>query len=172
MTKRASFSSLLRIAIPRDDPGPKRFIVDLTPLEFSVIGFAAVQWAFLESVLFQRTRKLAKKARTALPPNARNLSFTRRLQGFREAARRAEASDPKQLAKYMRRRQMPRIARSQAPCSVRTKYFSVGPHSELRTQVRHLLRRGHHFMWVGYWDLLGISRARREGDLHTTSDPP
>ena len=45
--------------------------------------------------------------------------------------------------------------------------------SELRAQVRYLLRRGHRFLDGGYRDLLtGPKSSRREGDFRSGSDSP
>lgn len=44
--------------------------------------------------------------------------------------------------------------------------------SELRAQLRHLLRRGHRLVEGGYKQLLGLNAPAREGDFSAPAHPP
>jgi hypothetical protein len=66
---------------------PYHYRFDLTQEEFYAIGVITVQWAFLESALYQRTAALAKRHRVPIPLDATNASFTRRLRAFRALVR-------------------------------------------------------------------------------------
>src|ERR1700742_3834464 len=55
----------------------------LTEPELRAIGYLAAQWAFLEHVLFMHTVKLTQIADAAVPRDAINRSFSKRLRAWR-----------------------------------------------------------------------------------------
>jgi hypothetical protein len=78
------FGNLLMINVPIDKTRRASYQIDLDKDEFGVIGLIVVHWAFLEYALFVRTVELAKRACIAVPVDALNFSFTRRLRVFRD----------------------------------------------------------------------------------------
>jgi hypothetical protein len=100
MSKKGWRPSIVMVARPVEGSGPNHITFDMQPKELSVIGYATLQWSYLEFMLYSRSQRLAKKARVKLPGAADDSSFSRRLRAFRELAALAEAKNPKQAAKY------------------------------------------------------------------------
>lgn len=109
MKRTAALASLAGVATRLRD-NQKYTWFDLEPEEFAAIGHATVQWSYLEFMLFQRSKRLARKARVRFPSAASDNSFARRLTAFRELASKAEVNSPKQKEKYLQIAQ--RIARA------------------------------------------------------------
>ena len=57
---------------------------DISEGELATIGYAVIQWAYLEHALHYRTFTMAKRNRIALPEDANNFSFSKRLRAFRQ----------------------------------------------------------------------------------------
>ncbi|MDH3232063.1 MAG: hypothetical protein OEQ29_00935 [Alphaproteobacteria bacterium] len=62
---------------------PPQIAPELTNEEIAAIGYATVQWAYLEHGLFYRTLEAADAANVPLPRDATNSAFAKRLRAFR-----------------------------------------------------------------------------------------
>lgn len=94
------YGSLLRIIILPGQNKLPGMDFDIGEREFSSIGFATVHWAFLEFALHRRTVKMATRAKCAVPIDASNFSFTRRLRAFREVVNQT-VKQPKTKKKWL-----------------------------------------------------------------------
>jgi hypothetical protein len=81
--------NLLQVVVPPRHGDSWRFHIALSQKEFGVIGLVVVQWAFLEFALYERTKRIAKRARYPIPRNATVNSFSKRLGAFREVIENA-----------------------------------------------------------------------------------
>lgn len=94
---------LLRIIYPLGEPDPgerRRFAqyhFDLGERELAAMGYATVQWAFLEESMFQRTALFAKRAKVKTPKDAHHFSFGKRIGALRVLVG-ATVKDPKRRA--------------------------------------------------------------------------
>jgi hypothetical protein len=70
------------------DGTPNRILPDLVEEEVIAIGYVTCQWALLEHILLVNTIKLARRLRTAVPSDAKNKSFSRRLRAWQALVRR------------------------------------------------------------------------------------
>lgn len=96
-TKKRAFGSLLRIAMPTDPKALAYYDFEMGLTEFGALGYATVQWAFFEEMLYVATARLYRRARKKIPLHAKNLDFSRRVASFNEAVRRMRKSPQKHL---------------------------------------------------------------------------
>lgn len=81
--KGPNFESLVRELFIFDG-GRRAYDFEISMKEFGAIGRVIVHWAFLEYALYYRTKAFTKRAKVAIPKNARNFSFSKRLSVLRE----------------------------------------------------------------------------------------
>jgi hypothetical protein len=62
---------------------PPHLLPDLTDDEIFALGYVTCQWAFLEHAIFVDTIVRARRAKTTVPADTKNLSFARRLRAWR-----------------------------------------------------------------------------------------
>ena len=84
--KRA-FGELLHIMIPTGKEMRPHYMILMGEKEYAALGFAGVQWAFLEEMLYIATFRLYKRAGRKLPVAAESLDFSRRIGALNELLR-------------------------------------------------------------------------------------
>lgn len=92
--------SQVMISIDMEKPGAKPIIeCELTPKELQLIGLITVQWAHLEHCLFITSLDLAEQVGYSDLSDIKNLSFTRRLQGFRKLCELLDSNEAARWSK-------------------------------------------------------------------------
>jgi hypothetical protein len=88
-----AFGDLLQIMLPTDKEQKPAYMIHMGEKEFAAIGFAGVQWAFLEEMLYIATSRLYSRAKGKLPLAAKSLDFSRRIGAFNEIVGRMGPPD-------------------------------------------------------------------------------
>jgi hypothetical protein len=81
------------------DGTPDRLLPDLIEREIFAIGYVTCQWAYLEHMVFAVTLQLARQSRVAVPSDAKNKSFSRRLRAWRVLIQRSKSKRKERLLK-------------------------------------------------------------------------
>lgn len=84
------FASLLRMVTPANKKELCWYYLDLGEKEYAALGFAGVQWAFFEEMLYVATARLYRRSRRKIPKGAKSLEFSRRAAAFGEAVKRVK----------------------------------------------------------------------------------
>jgi hypothetical protein len=80
--------------VPFDEKELAWYYLDLGEKEYTALGFAGVQWAFLEEMLYIATARLYRRCRRKIPGGAKSLDFSRRVAAFGEAVKRIRNNPP------------------------------------------------------------------------------
>lgn len=83
-----------------------RFEIVLDCKEFAAVGMAVVHWSLLENAILQATLGIAEEIKLAVPDDARQDSFRRRLAAYRALVERI----PSDVARDYQRKIVQRIA--------------------------------------------------------------
>lgn len=67
--------------------------LQLRPVELQAIGRVTTNWAFLEFLILQETKNLAKHLKIPLPEEAKHISFEHRLDAWERLSERALAAE-------------------------------------------------------------------------------
>jgi hypothetical protein len=77
---RSNSHNLLQVGVLSNGKDIRLFFdFEIGEKEYNGIGWAMVQWAFLEEVLYKRTALLARRARLKIPNEAHGVNFKHRL---------------------------------------------------------------------------------------------
>jgi hypothetical protein len=89
--------SLLLIGRPIGNSGiPWHVAFDISQREYALFGSIIFYWSFLEHALRVRTVALARRANIAIPPDASNSDFRRRLGAFRKLVKETTSKPSQQ----------------------------------------------------------------------------